>query len=70
MRLIEYVGGKIWLAMPEAKLKVGEEYYFLFRRWRRRNFKSETLNRTFDQLIFTTGPVVLPGTEGTRLTRR
>ena len=28
------------------------------------NFKSEALKRTFDRIIFTTGPLILPGTEG------
>lgn len=61
--LIEYVGGKIWLAMPETKLTVGKDTNF-YSGIEMDDFKSESLNRTFDKVIFSPGPVALPGTDG------
>ncbi|MGC2423883.1 MAG: DNA-binding protein [Nitrospirota bacterium] len=63
--LVEYVGGKVWMAMPETKLKVGENTTF-YSGMEMQNFKSESLSRTFDRIIFTPGPVILPGTDGNK----
>ncbi len=57
--------GNIWLAMPEAKLKAGETVTF-FPGTMMTNFHSDTLNRTFKKVMFTQGPVALPGTKAYR----
>jgi len=60
---IENDGQKTWVAMPETKIKVGEELVFTAGS-EMPNFKSTTLKRTFDKIIFTSGPVNLPGAKG------
>ncbi|MGA2191925.1 MAG: DNA-binding protein [Nitrospirota bacterium] len=60
--LLEREGEKVWVAMPEAKMKVGEKVSLgpgVFMS----NFKSNTLHRTFDSIIFSTGPAALPGSK-------
>lgn len=54
---------KIWVAVPEMKVKVGDELIFAPGN-AMTNFKSETLKRTFDLVIFSSGPATLPGTKG------
>ena len=61
--LIESKGERMWLAMPETKLKVGEEMVFGAGNLMP-NFKAKSLDRTFDRIIFSPGPVTLPGTKG------
>jgi hypothetical protein len=53
---------KIWVAVPEMKAKVGEHLLFAPGN-AMPNFKSETLKRTFDMIVFSPGPVNLPGTK-------
>lgn len=56
-------GNKIWVAVPKARIAVGkrvslepgEEF---------RNFKSKTLNRTFDKIIFSLGPIAQKEKQG------
>ena len=53
---IERDGKKTWFAMPNTKVSVGQEIS-LKPGYEMVNFTSKTLNRTFDKLIFTTGPL-------------
>lgn len=56
-------GEKVWVAFPKTKVTVGktvnlvpgEEF---------KNFKSKTLDRTFDKVIFSLGPVPKKGEKG------
>jgi hypothetical protein len=59
---IDDEGKMLWLAMPTTKLKVGQDATFNPGQ-EMLNFRSEALKRTFDRIIFTTGLLVLPGTE-------
>ena len=61
--LLENKGKKIWVAMPETKVKVGDDVVFGPGQ-EMVNFKSDTLKRTFDRIIFSSGPMALPGTTG------
>lgn len=47
-------GKKIWVAVPTTKVKVGKQVALLPGA-EMRNFKSKTLNRTFDSIIFSEG---------------
>ena len=49
-------GQKIWVAIPRAKVAVGKKID-LVPGSEFKNFKSKTLNRTFDKIIFSLGPV-------------
>lgn len=49
-------GKKIWVAIPEMKVTVGEEVSFE-PGMEMNNFQSTTLKRTFDKIIFSGGPV-------------
>jgi len=48
-------GNKIWVAIPEMKVTVGEEVSFE-PGMEMTNFPSTTLKRTFDKIIFSSGP--------------
>ena len=52
---IEKDGKKTWAAIPETKVTVGENIS-LPPGYEMANFTSKTLNRTFEKVIFTTGP--------------
>ena len=54
--LIENKGGGTWAAVPEIKAKAGQQIT-LQPGNEMTNFKSKTLNRTFDRIIFSAGPV-------------
>ena len=54
--LLDKEGEKIWVAMPEMQVSVGEEVV-LKPGIEMVNFTSSTLNRTFERVIFSTGPV-------------
>jgi hypothetical protein len=56
-------GKKIWVAFPKAKVRVGKQVS-LFAGGEFKNFKSKTLNRTFDRIIFSLGPVPKNGAKG------
>ncbi len=47
-------GQKVWAAIPESKVKEGEEVT-LVANMELRNFKSKSLNKVFDRIIFATG---------------
>lgn len=49
-------GSKIWVAVPQMKLSVGEQVTFQGG-MEMINFPSSTLKRTFDKVIFSNGPV-------------
>ncbi|MDO8283197.1 MAG: hypothetical protein Q7U10_11355 [Thermodesulfovibrionia bacterium] len=49
-------GKEIWVAIPEAKIKIGDEMSF-YPGDEMRNFNSITLHRTFDSVIFSPGKV-------------
>jgi hypothetical protein len=52
---LENAGQKIWLAVPATKVVVGEERAFLPGAVMPK-FTSKSLNRTFDKIIFSSGP--------------
>lgn len=56
-------GKKIWVAFPKAKVSVGKNVS-LVPGGEFRNFKSQTLGRTFDRIIFSLGPVPKKGGSG------
>jgi hypothetical protein len=60
---------KIWVAVPEMKVKVGEELVFAPGN-AMPNFRSESLKRTFDLIVFSSGPVTLPGTKGEKADKK
>src|SRR6266567_2030520 len=49
-------GKKIWVAVPETKVSVGKKISFVPGQ-EMKNFKSKTMNRTFDKIIFSLGLV-------------
>lgn len=53
---IEKAGKKTWVAIPMAEVKVGQEMTFQPGA-EMRSFTSKSLNRTFDSIIFSGGPV-------------
>lgn len=53
---LEKKGKKTWVAVPETKVSVGQEMSFEPGQ-EMSNFTSKTLNRTFESIIFTGGPV-------------
>ncbi len=57
---IEKDGKKTWAAVLEMKVSVGQEIA-LQPGYEMVNFASKTLNRTFDKIIFSTGPVSQEG---------
>jgi hypothetical protein len=44
-------GRTYWIAVPQMEVKVGETFYFS-KSMEMKNFKSETLNRTFESILF------------------
>ena len=54
--LLDKEGEKIWVAVPEMQVSVGEEVV-LKSGTEMVNFTSRTLNRTFERVILSTGPV-------------
>lgn len=61
---IEKKGKKIWAAVPEMKAAVGQKIS-LAPGEEMNNFTSKTLNRTFDRIIFSPGPVAAAGAKET-----
>jgi hypothetical protein len=59
---LENKGEKIWVAVPKMKVKKGEQVAFAPGNTMY-GFTSKTLKRKFDKIIFSPGPVVLPGTK-------
>jgi hypothetical protein len=53
---------KIWVAVPEMKVTVGQKIGFQ-PGMEMVNFTSKTLNRTFDRIIFSGGPLAKAGVE-------
>lgn len=53
---LEKNGRKTWVAVPETKVSVGKEMAFLPGQTMK-NFSSKTLNRTFEEIVFSGGPV-------------
>lgn len=53
---VEKGGKKTWVAVPEMKLTVGQQASFAPGQTMT-NFTSKTLNRTFESIIFSEGPV-------------
>ncbi len=53
---IEKKGKKIWAAVPEMKVTVGQKIS-LIPGQEMNNFTSKTLNRTFEKIIFSPGPI-------------
>jgi hypothetical protein len=53
---LEKDGKEVWVAITEAPIKVGEEMAF-YDGDEMKNFSSKTLDRTFDSVIFSPGPV-------------
>jgi hypothetical protein len=59
IRLDDGTGKEIWAAVPKTQLEIGEQIT-LKGGTVMRNFNSQTLNRTFDSIIFSAG-VIRPG---------
>ncbi len=59
---LEKRGKKIWVAVPEMKVTVGQKIG-LQPGMEMVNFTSKTLNRTFDRIIFSGGPLGKAGVE-------
>ena len=57
---VEKNGKKTWVAVPEMKVTVGSKMSFLPGAVMP-NFTSKTLNRTFDSIVFSGGPVAAGG---------
>ncbi len=57
---IEKDGKKTWVAVPQMKVTVGKEMSFA-PGMVMKNFTSKTLNRTFDALVFSGGPIEAEG---------
>ena len=57
---IEKKGVKTWVAVPQTDVKVGQQMAFQPGA-EMKNFTSKTLNRTFDSIIFSAGPVASSG---------
>lgn len=53
--LLEKKGKKTWVAVPEMRVSVGQEVAFQPGQ-EMANFKSKSLNRTFDSIVFSGGP--------------
>lgn len=64
--LLKEDGRKTWVAVPSMKVKTGEDMVFQPGN-RMMNFNSKTLNRTFDSIIFSPGPLTLPGTKADKV---
>jgi len=60
---IERDGKKSWVAIPETKVAVGENIS-LPPGYEMVNFTSKTLNRTFEKIVFTTGPTSAQSAHG------
>ncbi len=56
---LEKAGVKTWVAVPEMKVAVGQKLSFPAG-GEMPNFTSKTLNRTFESIIFTSGPIGKP----------
>ncbi|HUI66770.1 MAG TPA: DNA-binding protein [Nitrospirota bacterium] len=54
---LEKNGKKTWIAVPEMKVSVGQQMAFQ-PGMEMKNFTSNTLNRTFERIIFSGGPAV------------
>jgi hypothetical protein len=52
-------GKKIWVAVPEMKVTVGQKIGFQ-PGMEMINFTSKSLNRTFERIIFSSGPLIRP----------
>lgn len=61
--LLEQKGKKTWVAVPEMKVLVGQQIS-LQSGQETLNFTSKSLNRTFDSIIFSGGPVSAPKPAG------
>src|ERR1039457_1314701 len=55
-------GGKVWIAVPQAKIAVGDQMSFK-EGLVMTNFQSKTLKRSFDSIIFSNGILVQPKAE-------
>lgn len=60
---VEEKGEKFWIAGPPVDVKVGQEVSFSEQVWMP-NFRSKTLNRTFDKILFVSGIDSGEGTSG------
>jgi hypothetical protein len=62
--LVKQKGGeKTWLAIPQTQVVVGEQMTF-GGGMEMVNFQSKSLNRTFDKIIFSQGPIEQKGAKG------
>ena len=53
---LEKNGAKSWVAVPQMKVKVGQEMAFIPGE-EMNDFTSKTLKRTFDRIVFSNGPI-------------
>ncbi|NPA95648.1 MAG: DNA-binding protein [Thermodesulfobacteria bacterium] len=61
--LLEFDGKESWVAVPQMKVAVGDEV-MLYPGNVMTNFHSKSLNKTFDTIIFSQGPVDKPSGHG------
>ncbi len=61
--LLEIGKDKIWVAVPQMQVKVGDDVVLMPGN-EMHNFHSKTLNRTFESIIFSPGPVEGGGAQG------
>jgi len=66
---IKNEGGETWVAIPTAEVKVGDHMVFAPGDTMH-NFESKTLKRKFDTIVFSPGPMYLPGTQKDRNTKQ
>ena len=60
--LLDFDGKSSWVAVPPMKVKVGDEV-MLYPGQVMKNFHSKSLNRTFETIVFSQGPVSPPSSE-------
>jgi len=66
IRLDDGAGNETWAAVPQTKIKIGEQIT-LKGGMVMRNFNSITLNRTFDSILFATGVVGAGGDKNAQM---
>lgn len=57
---VESSGQKTWVAIPQTKVEKNTVMFFK-PGYTMENFNSKSLNRTFDKIVFSPGPMALPG---------
>ncbi len=61
--LLDFEGKSTWVAVPPMDVKVGDEV-MLYPGQVMKNFHSKSLNKTFETIVFSQGPVSPPSSKG------